>query len=74
MDPQVYTQVFSIIMIIALGLIAGSGAGLIIGYVIGVQKTEWSDMTRRQKVINILLVIMCSIIAIAALGWYAGLP
>jgi len=73
MDSQGYAPVFFPLMVIALGLILGGGAGLIIGYGIGVQKPAWSDMTRREKGISILLVAICSITAIAVIGYYGGL-
>jgi hypothetical protein len=62
---------FEILMVIALGTLAGTILGLGIGFVTGNQKNPWSLLTRRQKSINILLVAGCSVICVAALAWYS---
>jgi hypothetical protein len=64
-----YETEFSVLMVIVLGMIAGSGAGLLIGFIAGIQAPEWADMTRRNGIIIITLIIACSAIAIAALSW-----
>jgi hypothetical protein len=62
---------FEILMVIALGTLAGTILGLGIGFVTGNQKSPWALLTRREKSINILLVAIFSVICIAALGWYS---
>ena len=64
-----YDDIFSVFNVIALGLIAGGGAGLLIGFLAGTQVSEWGTMTRRNKIITFLLIVSCSAIAIAALSW-----
>ena len=64
-----YETEFSVLMVVVLGLIAGSGAGLLIGFIAGIQAPEWADMTRQSRIITISLIIACSAIAIAALSW-----
>jgi ABC-type antimicrobial peptide transport system permease subunit len=62
---------FSFLMVIALGSLAGTGTGLGIGFLAGKQKGSWTAMTKKEKTANILLVLGCSLVYIAALGWYA---
>ena len=62
---------FDILMIIALGSLTGTGIGLTIGFIAQQQKNAWSAMTRREKSINITLVIVCSVICIGGFAWYA---
>jgi hypothetical protein len=63
---------FDILMIIALGSLTGTGIGLAIGFAARQQENTWLAMTRREKSINITLVIVCSVICIGGLAWYAG--
>ncbi len=64
-----YDAEFAVFMVVALGLIAGGGVGLLIGFIMGKQEHEWAEMTRRNKMITVALVIACSAVAIAALAW-----
>jgi len=59
-----------ILMIISLGLLAGTGAGLLIGFLAGKQKRSWAAMPAKDKRTNFLLVLACSSTIIALLGWY----
>ncbi|MEI7857768.1 MAG: hypothetical protein WCH85_09725 [Methanomicrobiales archaeon] len=63
-------NVFDILMAIGLGAIAGTAIGLFIGFVAKQQKSEWSCMTRKEKTINLGLVLFFSAICIAGLAWY----
>lgn len=63
-------NVFEILMAIGLGAIAGTAIGLFIGFMAKQQKSEWSCMTRREKTINLGLVLFFSAVCIAALAWY----
>jgi hypothetical protein len=58
------------LMILSLGILAGSGIGLFIGFVTGKQKREWASMEKKDKVTNLLLVLVSSVIFIAVLAWY----
>lgn len=58
------------LMIPALGVLAGSGTGLLIGFITGKQKRDWTAMQKKDKITNILLVLACSAIFIAVLAWY----
>ncbi len=40
-------NLFEILMMVALGALAGTGIGLLIGFVAKKQKNEWSAMTGR---------------------------
>jgi ABC-type antimicrobial peptide transport system permease subunit len=62
---------FEILMVIALGSLAGTILGLGIGFITGNQKSPWSLLIPREKSINILLVVLCSVICVAALAWYS---
>ncbi|MFA4824683.1 MAG: hypothetical protein WC593_05945 [Methanoregula sp.] len=63
-------SMFEILMAVALGAIAGTGIGLFIGFVGKQQGSEWSAMTRKEKSINIALVLFFSAVCIAGLAWY----
>jgi hypothetical protein len=59
-----------ILMIISLGLLAGTGAGLLIGFLAGIEKRSWAAMPAKDKRTNFLLVLACSSTVIALLAWY----
>jgi ABC-type nitrate/sulfonate/bicarbonate transport system permease component len=61
---------FDILMVIALGTLAGTGIGLFIGFFAGIQKSEWSAMNRNQKILQTSMVILFCVISIAWLGYY----
>jgi len=61
---------FEILMVIALGVPAGTGIGLLIGFFLKKQKGEWSDMTRKDQTFTIALVIVFCVICIAGLAYY----
>jgi heme/copper-type cytochrome/quinol oxidase subunit 2 len=63
-------SVFEILMAVALGAIAGTVIGLFIGFAAKQQKSDWSAMTRKEKTINIALVLFFSAVCIAGLAWY----
>jgi len=58
------------LMILALGVLAGSGIGLLIGFIAGKQKSDFTLMQRKDKITNTLLILACSAIFIAVLAWY----
>ena len=59
-----------ILMILALGILAGTGTGLFIGFVARKQKRDPAAMEKKDIAINILLILVCSVIFIAVLAWY----
>jgi hypothetical protein len=61
---------FDILMILALGTLAGTVIGLSIGRAARRQKPQWSLMTRQEKTVNLVLVLFFSAACIAALAWY----
>jgi len=61
---------FEILMAVGFGALAGTGIGLFIGFVTKQQRSEWSAMTRKQKLINSVLVLFFSGVCIAGLAWY----
>jgi hypothetical protein len=63
-------SVFGILMAVALGALAGTAIGLFIGFAAKQQRSEWSAMTRKEKTINIALVLFFSAVCIAGLVWY----
>ena len=65
-----YANVFEILMMVALGALAGTGIGFLIGFVAKKQKSKWSAMTRKEHTITIVLVIVFCAICIAGLGYY----
>ena len=63
-------NVFDILMVIALGVLAGTGIGLLIGFFGKKQKGEWSAMTRNDQHFTTALVIVFCVICIAGLAYY----
>jgi hypothetical protein len=61
---------FDILMVIALGTLAGTGIALIIGYLTRIQKSTWSAMNQKQQIVQVALVILSCGICIAGLGYY----
>ena len=49
-----------ILMILSLGLLAGTGTGLLIGFLAGKQKRDWAAMEEKDKLTNVLLILACS--------------
>jgi heme/copper-type cytochrome/quinol oxidase subunit 2 len=67
---RMYANTFEILMMVALGALAGTGIGILIGFVAKTQKNEWSAMTRKEHTITIILVMVFCAICIAGLGYY----
>ena len=63
-------NVFDILMVIALGTLAGTGIGLILGFFAGIQKREWSAMNRHQQIFQVALLILFCGICSAGLAYY----
>ena len=59
-----------ILMILSLGILAGTGTGLLIGFIAGKQKYDWSAMEKKDKITNVLLILVCSVFFMAVLAWY----
>lgn len=64
------TSTISVLIVISLGAMSGTAIGLMIGYALGTHKSDWSAMTRHEKTVTTGLVIVCSGICCAGLGWY----
>ena len=64
-------DLLSAAIVISLGAVLGTGAGLILGYLAKQHKKEWALMSPREKRISAALVIVCSLVAITGLAWYA---
>ena len=64
-------DLLSILIILALGVFSGTIIGLLIGYLAHQQAPEWQAMTVRQKRVNTLLILGCSVLCIAGIAWYA---
>ena len=60
---------FDILMILALGSLAGAGAGLAIGSVLEKYYNHSSKTTSHEITLNLILVVVCSCISIAILIW-----
>jgi hypothetical protein len=58
------------LMILALGVLAGTGTGLLIGFIARKQKHDWALMQKKDKIINVLLIAACSVTVMAVLAWY----
>jgi hypothetical protein len=62
---------FEILMVIALGSLAGTGIGILIGLLVNTQKKEGSVIIRNDKNITIGLIILCSFLCITVIGYYS---
>ena len=58
------------LMILSLGILAGTGTGLFIGFITRKQKHDWSAMQKKDIITNVLLILVCSVTIIALLAWY----
>ena len=59
-----------ILMILSLGILAGTGTGLVIGFVARKQNRELPGMQKKDIITNVLLVLVCSAMYSAVLAWY----
>ena len=59
-----------ILMILSLGILAGTGTGLFIGFVAGKQNPDFTAMEKKDVAIYVVLIFVCSAIFCAALAWY----
>jgi small-conductance mechanosensitive channel len=59
-----------ILMILSLGILAGTGVGLSVGFIAKKQKRDWTSMQKKDKITTILLVLACSVAVTAMLAWY----
>ena len=59
-----------ILMIVSLGILAGTGTGLFIGFVARKQERDWALMQKKDKIANILLVLVFTLVYSSALAWY----
>jgi hypothetical protein len=59
-----------ILMILSLGILGGTGTGLLIGFIAKRQKHDWTAMQKKDTLIAVLLILACSVLFIAALAWY----
>jgi ABC-type antimicrobial peptide transport system permease subunit len=61
---------FDILMVVAIGSLAGTGIGILIAYGAGKQKNQWSAMSRKEQIINSVLMIIFCAICCGVLGYY----
>ena len=59
-----------ILMILSLGILAGTGTGLVIGFVAQKQNRDRAAMQKKELITNVLLVLVCSAMISAVLAWY----
>jgi len=59
-----------ILMVLSLGLLAGTGTGLVIGFVARKQSRDLAAMQKKDMITNVLLVLACSAMFSAVLAWY----
>ncbi|RPI40581.1 MAG: hypothetical protein EHM53_01340 [Methanoregulaceae archaeon] len=59
-----------ILMILSLGILAGTAAGLVIGFVARKQNRDRAAMQKKDMMTNVLLILACSAMFSAGLAWY----
>ena len=59
-----------VLMILSLGLLGGTGAGLLIGFLAGKQAHDWELMQKQDRITSFLLILISSVTISAVLGWY----
>jgi len=64
-------DVFEILMAIALGSLAGTGIGILLGWLVNTQRKKESVSIRNDKIITIGLIIVCSFLCITVIGYYS---
>jgi len=64
------TTLLDFLMIVSLGILAGTGIGLCIGFFTNKQKRDWTMMQIHDKLTTAVLILVCSAIITAILGWY----
>lgn len=64
------TTLLDFLMILSLGILAGTGIGLCIGFFTKKQKRDWTMMQIPDKLTTAVLILACSAIITAILGWY----
>ncbi|MDD3136075.1 MAG: hypothetical protein PHF57_05800 [Methanoregula sp.] len=60
---------FAVVIVILIGLLAGRVIGLLIGFLLKRQKPVWADMSRTDRLFNVVLVMVCSALFIAGLAF-----
>ena len=60
---------FDILMVLALGSLAGTGIGLIIGFLARKRKSYMFLQFRNEITLNLALILVCSAISIGCLAW-----
>ncbi len=63
-------NVFDFLMVVAVGSLAGTGIGILIAYGAKKQKSQWSEMSRKDQTINSALIIIFCAICCGGLGYY----
>ena len=71
MEFGVSMDVFEILMAIALGSLAGTGIGILLGWLVNTQRKKESVSIRNDKIITIGLIIVCSFLCITVIGYYS---
>ena len=60
---------FDILMVLALGSLAGTGIGLTIGFLAKKRRSYMFLQVRNEITLNLALVLVCSSISIGCLAW-----
>ena len=69
-----YDTVFSVLMVIAVGLIAGGGVGLVVVTLFGHTKKDWAEIPLKERRIIFTAVAACIVCATAIIAWYTLFP
>jgi hypothetical protein len=70
-ELTVMADAFNILMVIALGSMAGIGLGLVLGSIAGKQKGKDSETIRKEKIFNSVMVNACTFLCIVTLAYYS---
>jgi hypothetical protein len=60
---------FDILMVLALGSLAGTGIGLTLGFLAKKRRSSMFLRFRNETTLNLVLVLVCSVIITGCLTW-----
>ena len=69
-----YDNEFAVLMVIAVGLIAGGGVGLVVVTLFGNPRKDWAEIPLKERWIMFVAIAAFIICATAIIAWYTLFP